>query len=299
MRITMNNIYGSIISNLDKLTNDMRTLNETIASGRKYTTLSDDPVGLISAMEIRSIIDETKQYERNVTYGISWTDSAEIALRQTDEIQSRAREIAVQMASATQSAATRDSAAVEVGHLIEQMVALGNSQVAGEYIFSGQKTNIVPFTYDSVAGTVTYNGDEKDIDIRVGRNNSATINKNGKDAFMDGNETSNLFTYLIDLKEALEGNNVSGIQDSLGNLSDAADYINEKIADFGAKRNKLDMKKYIYAEIQLSNTERLSDIEDTDLAEAILNLKTKEVAYQAALTAASKVMQLSLVDFMR
>ncbi len=299
MRITMNNIYGSIISNLDKLADDMRTLNETISSGRKYTTLSDDPVSLISALEIRSIIDETKQYERNVTYGISWTDSAEIALRQTDEIQSRAREIAVQMASATQSAATRASAAVEVGHLIEQMVALGNSQVAGEYIFSGQKTNISPFTYDSVAGTVTYNGDENDIDIRVGRNNSATINKNGKDAFMGGNETSNLFTYLIDLKEALEGNDVSGIQDSLGNLSDAADYINEKIADFGAKRNKLDMKKYIYAELQLSNTERLSDIEDTDLAEAILNLKTKEVAYQAALTAASKVMQLSLVDFMR
>ncbi|MDI6789970.1 MAG: flagellar hook-associated protein FlgL [Thermodesulfobacteriota bacterium] len=299
MRITMNNIYGSIISNLDKLADDMRTLNETISSGRKYTTLSDDPVSLISALEIRSIIDETKQYERNVTYGILWTDSGEIAVRQTDEIISRAREIAVQMANATQSAATRASAAIEVGHLIEQMVALGNSQVAGEYIFSGQKTNIVPFTYDSAAGTVTYNGDENDIDIRVGRNNSATINKNGKDAFMDGNETSNLFTYLIGLKEALEGNNVSGIQSSLGNLSDAADYINEKIADFGAKRNKLDMKKYIYAELQLSNTERLSDIEDTDLAEAILNLKTKEVAYQAALTAASKVMQLSLVDFMR
>ncbi len=299
MRITMNNIYGSLISNLDKLTDDMRILNETISSGRKYTTPSDDPVGLISAMEIRSIIDETQQYERNITHGISWTDSAEIALRQTDEILSRAREIAVQMANATQNAATRSAAAIEVGQLIEQAVALGNSQVAGEYIFSGQKTDTAPFAYDSVAGTVTYNGDENDIDIRVGRNNSVTINKNGKDAFMDGNETSNLFTYLIDLKKSLEGNDVSGIRDSLGNLSDVADYINEKIADFGARRNKLDMKKNIYAELQLSNTERLSDIEDTDLAEAILNLKTKEVAYQAALTAASKVMQLSLVDFMR
>ncbi|MDQ7838073.1 MAG: flagellar hook-associated protein FlgL [Thermodesulfobacteriota bacterium] len=299
MRITMNNIYGSIINNLDKLADDMHTLNETISSGRKYTTPSDDPVSLIGALEIRSIIDETKQYERNVTYGILWTDSAEIALRQTDEIISRAREIAVQMANATQNEATRASAAIEVGHLIEQMVALGNSQVAGEYIFSGQKTNIAPFTYDSVAGTVTYNGDENDINIRVGRNNSATINKNGKDAFMDDDETSNLFTYLIDLKEALEGNDGSGIQDSLGSLSDAADYINEKVADFGAKYNKLDMKKYIYAELELSNTERLSDIEDTDLAEAILNLQTKEVAYQAALTAASKVMQLSLVDFLR
>jgi flagellar hook-associated protein 3 FlgL len=295
----MNNIYGSIISNLDKLTDDMRILNETISSGRKYTTPSDDPVGLISAMEIRSIIDETQQYERNITHGISWTDSAEIALRQTDEILSRAREIAVQMANATQNAATRSAAAIEIGQLIEQAVALGNSQVAGEYIFSGQKTDTAPFAYDSVAGTVDYNGDENAINIRIGRNNSMAINKNGKDAFINGSETSNLFTYLIDLKEALEGNDVSGIQDSLGNLVTASDYINEKVADFGARRNKLDIKKNIYAELQLSNTERLSDIEDTDLAEAILNLKTKEVAYQAALTAASKVMQLSLVDFIR
>lgn len=297
MRITMNNIYGSIISNLDKLTDDMRILNETISSGRKYTTPSDDPVGLISAQEIRSIIDETKQYERNITHGISWTDSAEIALRQTDEILSRAREIAVQMANATQNAATRSAAAIEVGQLIEQAVALGNSQIAGEYIFSGQKTDTAPFAYDSVA--VDYNGDENAINIRIGRNNSMAINKDGKDAFMNGSETSNLFTYLINLKEALEGNDVTGIQDSLGNLVTASDYINEKVADFGARRNKLDMKKNIYAELQLSNTERLSDIEDTDLAEAILNLKTKEVAYQAALTAASKVMQLSLVDFIR
>ncbi|MDP2992815.1 MAG: flagellar hook-associated protein FlgL, partial [Deltaproteobacteria bacterium] len=144
MRITMNNIYGSIIANLDKLSDDMRTLNETISSGRKYTTLSDDPIGLISALEIRSIIDETKQYERNITYGMSWTDSAEIALRQTDEILSRAREIAVQMANATQNAATRASAAIEVGHLIEQAVALGNSQLGGKYIFSGQKTDVAP-----------------------------------------------------------------------------------------------------------------------------------------------------------
>jgi flagellar hook-associated protein 3 FlgL len=293
----MNNIYGSIISNLDKLTDDMRILNETISSGRKYTTPSDDPVGLISAQEIRSIIDETKQYERNITHGISWTDSAEIALRQTDEILSRAREIAVQMANATQNAATRSAAAIEVGQLIEQAVALGNSQIAGEYIFSGQKTDTAPFAYDSVA--VDYNGDENAINIRIGRNNSMAINKDGKDAFMNGSETSNLFTYLINLKEALEGNDVTGIQDSLGNLVTASDYINEKVADFGARRNKLDMKKNIYAELQLSNTERLSDIEDTDLAEAILNLKTKEVAYQAALTAASKVMQLSLVDFIR
>ncbi|MEW6326814.1 MAG: flagellar hook-associated protein FlgL [Thermodesulfobacteriota bacterium] len=299
MRITMNNIYGSIIANLDKLTGEMQRLNETISSGKKYTTPSDDPIGLVSALEMRSIIDEMEQYERNISYGLSWVDSAEIALRQTGEVVSRAREIAVQMADATQDAATRASAAVEVDQLIEQVVSLANSQLGEKYIFSGQKTDTAPFTYDSGAGTVTYNGDEEDINIRIGRNNNMAVNKDGNDAFMDGNETSNLFTYLIDLKEALEGNDVSGIQDSLGNLITASDYINEKVADFGAKRNRLDIKSNIYAELQLSNTEKLSDIEDTDLAEAILNLKTKEVAYQAALTAASKVMQLSLVDFIR
>lgn len=297
MRITMNNIYGSMLSNLDLLSQDMNKLTESIASGKKYSMPSDDPIALINALETRSIIAEIDQYERNITHGISWTDSAELALRQTDEVVTRARELAVQMASATQNEATRESAAAEVEELINQVVALGNTRLGEKYVFAGQKTDTTPFSYDGSA--VTYNGDENDIDLRIGRDNNMVINQNGNDAFMDGDSAANLFSYLIDLKTALENNNTSGIQQGLGNLNTASDYVSEKVSAFGAKQNRLQVKKYMYGEMRLSNTEKLSDTEDTDLAEAMLNLKTREYAYQAALIAASKVMQLNLSDFIR
>lgn len=297
MRITMNNIYGSMLFNLDLLSRDMNKLTESIASGKKYSMPSDDPIALISALETRSIIAEIDQYERNITHGISWTDSAELGLRQTDEVVTRARELAVQMASATQNEATRESAAAEVEELINQVVALGNTRLGEKYVFAGQKTDTTPFSYDGSA--VTYNGDENDINLRIGRDNNMVINQDGVDAFMDGDDTTNLFSYLIDLKTALENNNISGIQQSLGNLNTASDYISEKVSAFGAKQNRLQVKKTMYGELRLSNTEKLSDTEDTDLAEAILNLQTKQVAYQAALMAASKVMQLNLADFIR
>ncbi len=299
MRITMNNIYGGILTNLNKLTDDMSKLNENISSGKKFTRPSDDPIGLVSAMEIRTVMDEITQYERNIDHGASWLENSELALKQTQDIISHAKQLAVQMANSTQNAATRTSAAQEIDQLIEQVVALGSTQMNGKYIFGGQKTDEVPFTYDSAAGTVTYNGDDHDVNVRIGRNNSITINRTGRDAFMGGNDAQNLFTYLIGLKQALEANDVTGIKTNMGNLDLADDYLTEKISSFGAKQNRLDLKKSLYAEMQLNNTEKLSDTEDTDIAEAMMNLKTKEVAYQATLTAASKVMQLSLVDFLR
>lgn len=297
MRITMNNIYGSIINNLDRLSDDMRRINDSISSGKKYSWPSDDPISLISALEIRSRIQEVDQYKRNVDYAVSWMNSSELALRQTDDVLTRTREIAVQMASATQNAATRAAAATEVDELIKQTVALGNTELGGKYIFGGAKTDVIPFTNNGAA--VSYNGDDKNINIRIGRNDDLETSRNGLDAFMDGNAASNLFTHLIDLKTALEDNDAESIRNSLGNLGSDSDFINVQISSFGAKQGRLDIKKSIYEELQLSNKEKLSDTEDTDLAEAMTSLHTKEYAYQAALVAASKVMQMSLVDFMK
>ena len=48
----------------------------------------------------------------------------------------------------------------------------------------------------------------------------------------------------------------------------------------------------------IATKENLSFTQDTDMIKAVMDLKAKEVAYQAALSAAAKTMQLSLVDFL-
>jgi flagellar hook-associated protein 3 FlgL len=61
---------------------------------------------------------------------------------------------------------------------------------------------------------------------------------------------------------------------------------------------RMEIKENILQDMDIANTERLSKIEDADIPEAIIDLKAKEVAYQAALASAAKVLNVSLVDYL-
>ncbi|MBU4263685.1 MAG: flagellar hook-associated protein 3 [Proteobacteria bacterium] len=89
-----------------------------------------------------------------------------------------------------------------------------------------------------------------------------------------------------------------GLTKSLEDLDNVLSSLSTQISDFGARANRITIQTEIYANLELANQENLSEKQDTDLTEAILNLKAKEVAYQAALSAAAKTMQLSLVDYL-
>lgn len=108
-----------------------------------------------------------------------------------------------------------------------------------------------------------------------------------------------IFNTLIDLKTDLADNDVDGIRRSIGRLELNYDNMTSRIVDTGMKYSRLLVRETITTEISLSLTERKSMIEDADIVEAIMNLKSIETAYQAALSSTSKVLNLSLVDYLR
>ena len=89
-----------------------------------------------------------------------------------------------------------------------------------------------------------------------------------------------------------------GLTKSLADFEQVLSDLSTQISDFGARANRMSIQKEIYANLELANEENLAEKQDTDLTKAILDLKSKEVAYQAALSAAAKTMQLSLVDYL-
>ncbi|ADH87009.1 flagellar hook-associated protein FlgL [Desulfurivibrio alkaliphilus] len=115
--------------------------------------------------------------------------------------------------------------------------------------------------------------------------------------------------YSFDLKEdtsgllnatGLEFDNIqtSGLQKSIGDLEGLLNELTNQIADFGARANRMEVQNNIYMNLKLATAENLSELEDTDMIKAIMELKAKEVAYEAALSAAARTMQLSLVNFL-
>ena len=292
MRVANKTIYDIIKFNLGNITEELNRANKVVATGKRITGLSDDPVGLTQALNIKSSLSNIEQLGRNISMGRSWLTASESALTQVQNQISDARALCVQMATATTGSAERASAAATVQNTLEEIVSLANTEVNGRYIFAGSKTDAAPFSRDNDTNVVTYNGDNKAFTIKIGRDATVEVGSDGEAVFGD------IFTTLSDLKDALEADDVSGIQAAMSNLDTHFDRISTKISEIGSKMLRMETKEKVFQDLNITNTERLSKIEDADITEAIMDLKAKELAYKAALASSARVMQLSLVDYL-
>jgi len=291
MRVANRYIFESVKYNLGNISEELSKANEIATTGKMINNLSDDPVGLTQSLTIQSDLAGIEQMGRNIDFGNSWLNASESALTSVETILSDTKALCVQMANGTIGADQRSTAAETVQNNLEEIVSLANTSVAGNYIFSGTKTDTIPFEIDNV--TYTYNGDSNAFAIKISKNSTIEIGSAGDAVF------GSVFSTLIDLRDALQNNDVDGIRDAMENLDGHFEDIRTKISDVGSKMNRMEIKNKIYQDLNFTNTERLSNIEDADIAEAVMNVKAAELTYQAALASSSKVMTLSLVDYLK
>lgn len=107
-----------------------------------------------------------------------------------------------------------------------------------------------------------------------------------------------LFRTLNDLMADLADNDVSGLEQGLQRLETSFKHLNSLHADTGIRYNRLEIQEKIQVEMKLSLTERKSEIEDADMIEAIMNLQSRELAYQAAMSSTAKIMKMSIMDYL-
>jgi flagellar hook-associated protein 3 FlgL len=288
MRVTNRSIFESIKFNLGNISEELNNASEIASTGKRINSLSDDPVGLTQSLSIQSSLANIEQMQRNINYGNSWLNASESALTNVQNIISDTKAMCVQMANATTGSDQRASAAESVQNMLDEIVSLANTDVSGNYIFSGSKTDTIPFDPDG-----TYIGDSNAFSIKISNSSTIEIGSDGDAVF------GTIFTTLVDLKTALQSNDVSGIQDAIGKLDANFNDISGKISDIGSKMDRMQIKNNIFQDLNLSNTERLSNIEDADMAEAIMNVSAAQLTYQAALSSSARVMSLTLVDYLQ
>jgi flagellar hook-associated protein 3 FlgL len=288
MRVANKTIYDAVTYNLRNRTQEMSKANEIVSTGKRINNLSDDPVGLTQALNLRSAISNIDQMQRNISFGNSWLSSSESALTNVEDIISDTKVLCIQMANESTGSAERLSAAGTVQNMFDEIISLGNTYVAGSYIFSGSKTDTTPFSSDG-----TYNGNDNAFTIKVGKDTTVEVGSDGEAIFGD------IFTTMDALKTALESNDVGGIEDAMSDLEGHFDDISAKISDVGSKMNRMEVKEKILEDLNFANTDRLSQIEDADYAEAITRLTATELAYQAALSSSAKLMTQTLMDYMK
>jgi flagellar hook-associated protein 3 FlgL len=298
MRIASKTVYAKIVSNLNSVYSDMAKAQETVSSAKRINRLSDDPVRLVTVLDLRSSISNIEQLSKNVSMGKSWLTLSESALTQVNDILTDVKALTIQMASATTGASERSNAAGVIQPNLEQILAIANSQIGGKSIFAGTDTDKTPFSLNAAGNQVDYSGNETAFSINLGAGTKVAVGKVGSEVFGENWDSDNIFKTMVDLKTAFQNNDLSGIQTAMGNLDKHLSKINTEISDVGGKYNNMEVKDNIIADLKLNYTDRKSSLEDADIAQAVIDLNAKQLAYNAALTSASKVMQMSLVDFL-
>ncbi|SDE35253.1 flagellar hook-associated protein 3 FlgL [Paenibacillus sp. UNCCL117] len=294
-RVTQSMLNTQLLRNLNSNMNRMDNLQNQLATGRRINKPSDDPVGISFSLRYRSELAANDQYQRNVDSSVSWLDYTDTMLDQVGQVMQRARELAVLGSNGTNSEESLNSVKIEIDQLADQMFTIANSNFNGKYVFNGQKTDVKPYPELATAADVEVNKGPIQFEIGVGV--KLTINKTGDEVFGEGD--TSIFKILSDMSESLGKKNYSAIQASIGKIDESMNNLLAMRADIGAKTNRIQLAEDRLKDIGINLQSLQSKTEDADMSIVITNLKMNENVYQASLSAGSKLIQPTLIDFLR
>lgn len=110
---------------------------------------------------------------------------------------------------------------------------------------------------------------------------------------------SSLISDIDTFITALNTGNQAGMGTFLGQIDDHLNRVLSVRADIGGRVNRMELIANRISDNTISFTKMLSDVQDADMAGVIMYLKNAENVYKAALSTGSKVIQPSLIDFLR
>jgi flagellar hook-associated protein 3 FlgL len=303
-RITNNMISRSVLADLNEVANRQAATRRQMSSGKAITRPSDDPYAAGRAMALRNELGGIQQHTRNVQEAQGWMSITDTALGHIGDMAQRARELVVKGATDTLPQTSRDAIAAEIDQLIAGMKQEANATYDGRYVLAGSRTNIAP--YDSkvlappAAPNDAYGGDSVKQQREIGPSVRMEVNITG-DTVLGGTPGDGK---MLDVLRNIAVHLRAGDTASLGSadLADLDGTIENLLgirAQVGAGVNRLETAADRLAETEESATTLLSETEDADMAKTLIDYSTQQAVYQSALNAGSRIVQASLLDFLR
>ena len=184
MRISTSMIYRRGVEWMNKHQSSLAKTQEQISSGNKILKPSDDPTNSARLMELHKQLKLNEQYGRNITIAYGRQGVEEVAVTEADDILQRARELTIQANNAALTSENRQTIALEVRQLRQQLMDAANAKDSeGAYLFSGYKEQSQPFT-SAANGDVVYNGDQGQRALQIGPARQVAVGDAGDSVFM-------------------------------------------------------------------------------------------------------------------
>jgi flagellar hook-associated protein 3 FlgL len=183
MRVSSFQIHTQASEQLQTLGAQTALTQQQIGEGKKLVRPGDDPVGAARVIGIKQELGARDQFVRNTDAADVQLSLEESTLAQVTELIQRVQELTLQAGSGVQTQQDRAYIAAEISARFDELMSLANSRnSSGQYLFSGFKGAVEPFSSDG--NEVVYQGDAGQRKVQIDRGQFVAINDSGEKLFM-------------------------------------------------------------------------------------------------------------------
>jgi flagellar hook-associated protein 3 FlgL len=298
MRVTENSISSTFLTSVNKNRERINTLQRQIATGRKVLTVSDDPQAADAIMRLNGVISKNEQYQKNISDGQSALELTATSLDDFGKVMLDLNELLTTVNNGTQANDLQKFAG-QVDLLLSQGLDIANSNFNGKYVFGGTETLTAPFAINAARTAVTPNpnGITGTIAYPISEGIQQAVNIDGMEAFAPTPAGVTIFQTMIAIRDSLQ----AGIAPTTAQYKEVADMVKHVSSKGGKVGTILQSLEAVNAQLieqnaQLTNLRSLQ--QDTDMAQAAIELKQNETMLDAALSVGARIIPKSLLDFL-
>jgi len=298
-------LISNLMNNLNKNLEKMQKYQNQLSTSKRITRLSEDPVGVIKSLQARVNLSKTEQYQANVEDAKAWMAFTETSLMEINEMIKRAYELVLQASNDTNSPMERQAIGVELEQIRQQLINSLNSTYAGRNIYGGYNVNVPPITVEN--GVLKYNNkDVSSLDDNSPEYNETIRYEVGRGVYVDvsinalrviGTGPDNMISTFEKLVEKLNAG--EPVTEYIDKMKNAQEHILSLVSEIGGRTNRLDFIISRYENDIINYMDIKAKVEDIDQAEVIMYFKMQEAVYRSALSVGARIIQPSLVDFLR
>ncbi len=273
-----------------------RLTQAQVSTGKVTDRFQDLAPDVERLIDVKMVLQENRQFQDSNNFTNRKLTVMESALSDLFEMGTRAQTLAIQRTS--DGSTLPGVLGPELQSILDQAVGLLNTDMDGRYVFSGSRTDQEPvvldpgFTNFGLSDSTYYQGDNLSLSIRADINIEVSYTMS---ADLEG------FQELIGgLRGLINGDTLDDsvvLEDSLGLVRESLGKIADYQAELGVRQAQLDRinQRHTDAEVYLEN--RISEIEDVDITEAITRLAEDQILLEGAMATIARLNQLSLIEY--
>jgi flagellar hook-associated protein 3 FlgL len=302
MRVTNAIIKRNSQFRLQQGLQGMDRAREDISTGIRIRKMSDDPANGGQVVRIGSSLRALNQFRRNIDLAAAKTQAEEGVLTQLTNLLDRGAELSISQANASATQQSRLAAKAEVDQILSYAATLGNTKIGDEYLFGGHRAGEAPFKNPAPA-TGTFSALELagvpvnpsgNPTVEISDNKFITPTHNATDVFLN----TDVLESLRSLSTALGNNNPADILAAGERLNAANGNVQALIGSVGARVNDLESSRLNLDTIEINLQSQRADLRDTEIDKAMVELVGRQTLYQAAMSATSRILGLSLTNYL-